>query len=152
MNALIRTRGPREMGRAFNDIDTLLDRFFGTTPMQVEPRADVSVPALDVSETHDAFVIHADLPGVRREDIGITLNDGEITIAVTSANEREDKDETSGRLLRRERHSRRYLRSLRIGEGIDADRVAATYVDGVLTVTLPKTEAARPRRIEIGTP
>ena len=103
-------------------------------------------PALDVEETEDAFEVHLEAPGIKPDDIEITLEEGVLSIS----GERkfyEDKSEEGFRRV--ERRFGRFHRALRLPAPVDADKVAATYRDGLLSVSVPKAEAAKPRKIEI---
>ena len=103
-------------------------------------------PALDVEETEDAFRVHVETPGVKPEDIEVTLEEGVLAIR----GERrfyEDKREEGFRRI--ERRFGRFQRTLRLPAPVDADDVRATYADGMLSVTVPKAAAAKPRKIEV---
>ena len=111
---------------------------------QARPRP-VAAPRVDVYETKDAFVVVADVPGVSDGSLDVTLEKDQLTI--------------EGRVepVRRENHRLRlvesagggFLRTFALPEGIDRERIAATVKNGVLRLTLPKSEAARPRRIVV---
>jgi len=103
-------------------------------------------PALDVHEDADNFVIRVELPGLKREDIGISLQDGALII---SGERKSEKVEESVEIHRQERFYGKFQRALTLPVPVAADKVKAQYKDGVLTVTLPKTEEAKPRQIDI---
>lgn len=106
-------------------------------------------PAADLSETDDAFVARIDLPGVKKEDVAIELGDQELR--VTGRIKQED-DDNGGRWRHWHRRTRRmgeFETRLSLPAGVQSDKVSANLADGVLTVTLPKAEGSRPRRIEI---
>jgi len=99
-----------------------------------------------VRETPDAFVIDAKLPGLRPEDIEISVEDGRLTIR----GERSASSEISGESSHRvERRYGGFFRSIALPSGIKDDAIEASYDDGVLTITVPKAEQAKPRRIEV---
>jgi HSP20 family protein len=103
-------------------------------------------PALDVHEDKDSFVIRTELPGLRREDIDVSLHDG----AVIIAGERQAEEVKEGvEVHRRERYYGKFQRALTLPAPVAADQVKAQYKDGVLTVTLPKVEAAKPKQITV---
>lgn len=103
-------------------------------------------PALDVEENEDQFILHVELPGVKAEDVDVSLEENVLTIA----GERGFYDQKEAEGFRRiERHFGRFHRAVRLPDRVDADRVAASYRDGMLTVTVPKAEEAKPRRIAI---
>ena len=104
------------------------------------------IPAVDVVESGDHFVLRADLPGVAEEDVKIELEDSVLTIS----GERKSERETSGDGFRRvERATGSFRRSLTLPEGVDADAITAGYDRGVLEIRIPKPEQRKPRRIEI---
>ena len=102
-------------------------------------------PALDLYQNNDNVVAVVELPGMRKEDIDISLHDGMLTIAgerQTSSSEGENAERT-------ERFSGKFRRSITLPSRVDADKVNASYKDGVLTVTLPKAEEAKPKKVEV---
>ena len=103
-------------------------------------------PALDVEETDDAFTIHVELPGVKADDVEVSLEENVLTIS----GERRfyDDRETDG-FRRIERSFGRFHRAIRMPDRVDASGVKAVQQDGVLTITAPKSEEAKPRRIAI---
>lgn len=108
--------------------------------------AGAFAPALDVEETEDDFVLTVELPGVRAEDVELTLEENVLTISGERAFYAErDADD----FRRVERSFGRYHRAVRLPDRVDGDTVEADYRDGLLTVTVPKAEEAKPRRIEV---
>lgn len=103
-------------------------------------------PAFDVSETENAVIVEAEVPGMDQKDIDINLSDGLLTITGEKKHEKEDKDESYHCV---ERHYGKFSRTMRVPFEVETDKVDAIYKDGVLKVTLPKSETARPRKIEI---
>lgn len=103
-------------------------------------------PALDLYEDKDNLVLRAELPGMKKEDIDISIHDNVVSISGERHNEKKyEGSQTS----REERFFGRFTRSLKLPKQVDSGRIKAAYKDGVLTVTLPKTEEAKPRQIEI---
>jgi HSP20 family protein len=103
-------------------------------------------PVLDVREDADSFVIRAELPGLKREDIEVSLQDGALVIS----GERKVEEKQEGvEIHRQERFYGKFQRALTLPELVAADKVKAQYKDGVLTVTLPKTEEAKPKQIDV---
>jgi HSP20 family protein len=103
-------------------------------------------PALDLFEDKESLVLRAEVPGLKKEDIDISLHDNTITISGERRNEKKyEGSETS----REERVFGRFTRSLLLPKQVDAGKVKASYKDGILTVTLPKAEEAKPRQIAI---
>jgi len=103
-------------------------------------------PALDVHEDKDNFVVHAELPGMKREEIEVSLHDGALSI---SGERKAEKKFEEAEVYRTERFFGKFQRTVTLPEAVAADRVKAQYKDGILTVTLPKTEAAKPKQIEV---
>jgi HSP20 family protein len=103
-------------------------------------------PPVDIEETDDAWVIEAEVPGVKRDDINVDLRDNELVIT-GEIKERERK----GILRRRTRRVGQFEFRVTLPGDVDRDRVDADLHDGVLTVRIPKPERAEPRRIEINT-
>jgi HSP20 family protein len=104
-------------------------------------------PALDVHEDADNFTIRVELPGLKREDIGVSLQDGALVI---SGERKAEKVEDGVEIHRQERFYGKFQRALTLPAPVAADKVKAAYKDGVLTVTLPKAEEAKPKQIGVG--
>ena len=104
-------------------------------------------PAVDLIEREDSLVLKADLPGLTEDDVQIEVRDSVLTIAGERKAEHEDKQNGYYRI---ERSFGRFSRTLQLPEGVDADRIGASFENGVLEVTIPKPEARQPRRIQIG--
>ena len=103
-------------------------------------------PALDVHEDKDNFVVHAELPGMKREEIDVTLHDGALSI---SGERKLEKKYEESEVYRTERFFGKFQRTVTLPAPVAADKVKAQYKDGVLTITLPKTEAAKPKQIDV---
>ena len=104
------------------------------------------LPAFDVSENENEVIVKAELPGMDVKDIDITLTDGLLTIKGERKLEKEDKQENYHRI---ERQFGSFSRSLNLGVNVKADSIDAGYKDGILTVTLPKAEEDKPKKIEV---
>jgi HSP20 family protein len=102
-------------------------------------------PALDLYENNENVVAVVELPGMRKEEIEISLHDGVLTIA----GERKSGVSNGEKVGRIERYVGGFRRSITLPSPVDANKVNATYRDGILTVTLPKAEEAKPKRIEV---
>jgi HSP20 family protein len=116
-----------------------LDRLFGA-PLAVES------PALEFREDKDNFLIRAELPGLKREDIDVSLQNDALVI---SGERKIEEVEEGVEVHRQERYYGKFQRVLTLPEPVAADKVKAEYKDGVLTVKLPKTEAAKPKKIDV---
>jgi HSP20 family protein len=104
------------------------------------------VPAMDLVETEDNFVLRADLPGMTQDDVKIELEDHVLTISGERKAEHSERQEGFYRV---ERSFGTFSRSLTLPKGVDAEGVSASFDQGVLEVRIPKPEAVKPRRIEI---
>jgi HSP20 family protein len=102
-------------------------------------------PALDLYESGDHFVAVVELPGMRKEDIDISLHDGALTIS----GERKRESNNGETAQRTERYVGTFRRSITLPTRVDAGKVSATYQDGILKVTLPKAEEAKPKQIKV---
>ena len=132
----------REFEDIYDRMGQLMNFAFGLTPAAL---ADMPwVPLADLSETDDAYVVKAELPGVNKDQVNIQLQDRELVISGEIAD-----DQNGDRRHRSTRRTGRFeFRTYLPGE-VNADAVTARLSDGVLTVTVPKSEAAKPRKIEI---
>ena len=133
--------------RAFGDFDDLFGRFFESPWAIQEADSKAFVPAVDVSENENAYRIKADIPGVRKEDLSVSVQGGILTI--TGESKYEDEEKKEGRVIRQERRYGKYSRSMRLGKDVDTTAVKAEYKDGVLELTLPKLEEVKPKKIAI---
>jgi len=102
-------------------------------------------PALDLYQNDDNVVAIVELPGMRKEDIDISLHDGMLTIA----GERQGSSGEGQSAERTERFSGKFRRSITLPTRVEASKVGASYKDGILTVTLPKAEEAKPKKVEV---
>ncbi len=140
-----RSEGGGPLARLQDEMNDLFGRFFGDWPL-TGPRMGSWWPALDVAEREDAVVVKADLPGMKSDEIDISVHDNMLTISGEKKESKEDKGEEYYHV---ERSYGSFRRELTLPAGVDAEKVQASYRDGVLTVTLPKTEQAKPKRIQI---
>jgi HSP20 family protein len=102
-------------------------------------------PALDLYQSNDDVIAVVELPGMRKEDIEISLHDGTLTIS----GERKQGSTDIDKAARTERYIGTFRRSIALPTRVDANKVSATYRDGILTVTLPKAEEAKPKQIQV---
>ena len=103
-------------------------------------------PALDVFDDKDNFVVKVELPGMKKEDINLSLHDGVLTISGERKTERENKE---GETFRSERYFGKFQRSVTLPMAVDANKVNASYKDGVLSIELAKAEEAKPKQIAV---
>ncbi len=132
-----------------NQLQREVNRLFETSRSGDEEAGHVLadwMPAVDIKEEANQFVIHADLPGVHLQDIEVTLENGVLTLRGQRASDRQEQTEQYRRV---ERVRGTFLRRFSLPDVADADKVSAKCKDGVLEVLVPKREAAQPRRIAI---
>jgi HSP20 family protein len=103
-------------------------------------------PALDVHDNKDTFTVTLEAAGLKKDDFEISYHDGALSVA---GERKEEKEVTERTYFRRERFFGRFSRSVSLPAEVKADQITATYKDGVLTVTLPKAEEAKPKNIEV---
>jgi HSP20 family protein len=103
-------------------------------------------PALDVQEDKDAYTVRVELPGLKREDIEVHLQEDALVI---SGERRHEEPKEGTEVHRSERFYGKFSRALTFPTGVNGDKVTASYKDGVLTVTVPKAEAAKPKQITV---
>ena len=137
--------------RELSSLQSEMNRLFNTvfdSPQSAGQGAVLRrwVPAMDLVESGDHFVLRADLPGMSEDDIEIELEDGTLTVSGERKAEHEEREEGFHRV---ERSFGAFSRSLTLPKGIDADAVAASFDRGVLEIRIPKPEARKPRRISI---
>jgi HSP20 family protein len=103
-------------------------------------------PAVDVVQEDDRYQVRVDLPGMKRDEIDVTIHGNTLTISGEKKREAETKEEN---LYRSERYYGKFSRSLTLPSAVDAEKIAATYKDGVLEISIPKSEEARAKVIKI---
>jgi len=126
-----------------DEMDRTFDHFFGG---RLPERDYEFTPAVDVVEHEDKFLVKADLPGMKKEDLDITLVDGHLTLKGEKKQETEIKEENYHRI---ERYSGSFRRTIEMPSTVDAEKVAASYRDGVLEITIPKKEEVKPKQIKV---
>ena len=147
--ALVRWEPVRELTSLQSEMNRLFNTFFDT-PTATGGNGGGAVrrwvPSMDLVETEEHFVLRADLPGLTEEDVSIELEDNVLTVAGERKAEHEEKKEG---FYRMERSFGHFRRSLTLPEGVDAEKIAATFDKGVLEVRIPKPEERKPRRVAI---
>lgn len=133
-----------ELSSARREVDRVFDRFFH----QPAGTQVLWMPAVDVRETNDEVHVTAELPGMKSEDVTVTLENGVLSISGEKKQEfQEGKEEADYYLF--ERRYGRFERSFTLPRTVNADHIKARFEDGVLTIRLPKAENAKPRRVQI---
>jgi HSP20 family protein len=144
--ALIRWEPVRELGTIQNEMNRLFNSFFDTPTAANGTTFRRWIPAMDLVETEDAFVLKADLPGLSEADVNIELDDNVLTISGERKAEHEDR---KAGYYRVERSYGSFRRSLTLPEGVDPEAVKATFDKGVLEVVVPKPAQQQPRKVQI---
>lgn len=151
MKNIVKSTPTRNMGWSLFDdnLDNLFEGFF--RPIRRETGAAVAdgnlLPLTDISENEHAFTVRAELPGIKKEDINITVQDGILTISGESKSETEKKE--GDRIIRQERRYGKFLRNMQLNQQVDESQVEASYRDGVLELVLPKRAEAKPKKISV---
>lgn len=152
MNLLRWHRPDSTVWTGFNGLSTLrneLDRLFEAPLTELARTTHLlsgSAPAIDIYEDKDNFVVKAELPGMKKEDIDLSLHDGSLSI---SGERKGDEKWQDAEVYRSERFFGRFQRTVALPTPVDAANIKAHYKDGVLTVTLPKAEEAKPKQIDV---
>lgn len=138
--------------RGFDNFQQLVDNFFGRSSGGFPAFADegFNMPATDISENESEYSISAELPGIKKEDIDISLHDGVLSIEASSKSEHEEKGDKQ---IRSERRYGKFVRRFTLGDNVDETSVNAKFEDGVLKLVVkkvPPQEAPKPKSIPIG--
>jgi HSP20 family protein len=146
--ALVRWEPLREMATLQNEMNRLFGTFFDTPTTAMSGNGGVRrwIPAMDLVESEDHFVLRADLPGMGEGDVKLEIEDRTLTLSGERKAEHTEKGEGFYRL---ERATGAFSRSLTLPEGVDADAVTASFDKGVLEVRIPKPEQVKPKRVQI---
>ncbi len=147
MNHLIRTPRNTVASRWNDDFSGLFENFLQPMRWAEEEASQGIAPRLDVVERDNEFVVKAEMPGMKKDDIDVSLENGVLTITAETKTETEEKE--GNRVIRQERRYGKYLRSLRLGKEIDEKQVKASYKDGILELVLPKAEEVKPKKIAV---
>jgi HSP20 family protein len=136
--------------RELEDVSNRLNRVFGRPLARMEPNEMFTMadwtPSADISETDTAYLIKAEIPGVNKEDVKVTIENGMLTIQGERKMEKEEKDKKFHRI---ERSYGSFMRSFRVPDDADESAVKAEFKDGVLNVTLTKSAKAKPKAINV---
>lgn len=141
---LVKWQNPARSLFNFNDVDSVFNDFFNRDLFQ--PTETQISPRINVEENDNAWTITAELPGVDKSDVKVNYQDNVLTISGEKKFEKEDKDKNYHRV---ERSYGKFSRSMNINSAILADKIDASYKDGILTISLPKAEEAKPKLIDV---
>jgi len=143
VNTLVRWNPFSEVRRLQDE----MNRFFDTSFGDQELGATGWMPPVDIEESSEGLRVTAELPGMKREDIHVEFENGVLTIRGERVREKKAEEKNFHRV---ERSYGTFVRSFRLPATINAEKISASYSDGVLTLEMPKSEAAKARRIEVG--
>ncbi len=136
--------------RELEDMSERLNRVFARPGVRQSGKEALTVadwvPTVDISETGDEYLIKAELPEVKKEDVKVTVEDGVLTL---QGERKQEKEEKGKKFHRVERSYGSFVRSFTLPESVDEGSVKAEYKDGILTLHLPKTEKVKPKAIEV---
>ena len=144
---IVRWEPLRELGTLQTEMNRLFNTVFDSPGQGNGGTLRRWMPAMDLAETDDHFVLRADLPGMGEEDVKIELEDTTLTVSGERKADHEAKGEGYYRV---ERAFGSFARTLTLPQGVDPEAVSASFDRGVLEIRVPKPEARKPRRIEIG--
>lgn len=146
MTSITRWDPYRELATMRQVLDRFFEDDFARFPSLWERRPEAMSLALDVAEREDAFVVKASVPGVAPEDVEVTLTDNVLTI---KGEMKADKEINEENYHLRERRFGAFVRSVTLPTAVAAEKIEAVNENGVLTLTLPKAEAVKPKKIEV---
>ena len=129
----------------FGDIDDLFKGFF-VRPVAFEGQPQMQIK-MDLKENDTAYTVHADIPGVKKEDIHVSIEGNRVSISAETKIEKEEKE--GEKLLRSERYVGKVARSFTLAQDVDEARAQAKYSDGVLELTLPKKAAGSVKKLTV---
>ena len=129
-----------------DQFDNLVRNIF--RPVAVTTRDVVAPIRMDVSEKESAYIVHADMPGLKKEDIKIEIDGNEVSISAETKNEKDLKD--GDRVLRSERYYGKVSRSFTLAQEVDEAAASAKYENGVLELALPKKAVAKAKLVAVG--
>jgi HSP20 family protein len=129
----------------FGELDDLFKGFF-VRPVMFEGKPQMQIK-MDLKEKDDAYVVHADIPGVKKEDIHVSIDGNQVSISAETRMEKEEKE--GEKVLRSERYVGKVARSFTLAHDVDEARSQAKYADGVLELTLPKKAASQAKKLAV---
>ena len=139
----------RPFGDQLDSFQQLVDSFFGRNNLPALSDTRFNMPATDISENDNSYTISAELPGIKKEDVKVTLHEGVLSIEAESKSEHEEKGDKQ---IRTERRYGKFVRRLNLGTDIKEEAIEASFKDGVLNLVVPKKKestAATPKAIKV---
>ncbi len=127
-------------------LPTDLNQFFGNFGLDFWNTDSIWSPSVDVIESENGFEIKAEIPGVEKDEIKISVEDHVLTLSGERKHEKEEKDKNYHRI---ERSYGKFQRAFQLPNGVQSDAIDANYVNGILTIRIPKSEEVKPKEISI---
>jgi HSP20 family protein len=147
MNSVTLYRRPAIARSVFEDFDDMIESFFGRDPFVPANLTGGRVPAVDVRENADGYLVEAELPGMTEKNIDVRVENR--TLVIESRKEENAEKEEKGRYVIRERNVASFSRAFTLPEDADAENVQASFKNGILEVEIKKRPEAKPRNIEV---
>ncbi len=144
MTSLIRFSPTTEVRSLQREIDRMFDSFLPKSNGDSEQA--VWTPRVDLAESENAYLVHLDVPGMKKEDLEVNFQDGSVTVSGTR-NEQEIGEDAN--FVRVERRFGRFYRSFDLPKTVDSTKIEAKYEDGVLAIRIPKAEESKPKTVTI---
>lgn len=137
--------------KELEEVSTRLNRIFEKSPARSESGTEMLsmadwVPSVDISETDAAYVVKGEIPGVKKEDVKVTVQNGMLTI---QGERKQEKEEKGKKFHRVECSYGNFVRSFRVPDDADENKIKADFKDGMISVTLPKSEKAKSKTINV---
>ena len=137
--------GNNLLGDFRHEMDELMNRFFHREGTSNGSGYDF-VPSLNLAETTDGYEVSLDVPGIAADDLNVEVRNGELWITGERKSESEEQDKSYHRV---ESHYGKFQRMVRLGSDVDAEKVDAEYTNGVLKISVPKSETSKPKHVEV---
>ena len=147
--AITRWRPFRDLISIQDEMNRFFDDFFGHRLARVEWTEEFWAPSVDVSEDKDNVIIKAEMPGMNKDDVKISIQDNVLTLKGEKKQEKQEKEERDANYHRIERSYGSFCRSFQLPTSVKTDTIKASYKNGVLNIILPKTEEVKPKEIPI---
>lgn len=135
----------KEMRSLWDQVDRLFGDFFGRFPLERRVQA-IGYPSVDVEETKDSVIVTAELPGINKKEINITLGEDTLTVSGEKKREKEEKGRT---FYRAERSYGSFERTIPLPCEIETNKAKAAFENGILTINLPKSEKAKRKEVSV---
>jgi len=142
---IVRYNPNRATNRVSRDFDSIFDSFFGNSGHVFSSEGALN-PRVDITEDKDKVMFHLEVPGMKKEDVKVVVEDGVLTV---SGDRKINRDEKETNYVWSERVSGSFSRSFKLPEYAEVDNITADYKDGVLNILIPKAEVAKPKEIEV---